>query len=131
VIVIVAVIGAVPVLIPPKDGTLPEPEAARPMVLLLFVHVKVVPLTALVRTITVEAAALLQIVCAAGVATAFGVGLTVIVAVTGVPVQPFVVGVTVIVATTGALVGLDAVKDVISPVPEADRPIEVVLLVQL
>jgi hypothetical protein len=129
--VIVAVIGVVPVLIPTKDGTSPVPEAASPIVGLLLVQLKVVPLTALVSTITVEAAALLQIVCAAGVATAFGVGLTVIVAVIGVPVQPFVDGVTVIVATTGALVGLDAVKDVISPVPEAARPIEVVLLVQL
>jgi len=40
-----AVIGAVVVLVAVNEGTLPEPLAARPMAVLLFVHVKVVPLT--------------------------------------------------------------------------------------
>lgn len=128
---IVAVIGVVPGLIPTKDGTSPVPEAARPIAGLLFVQLNVVPLTLPVSRIVVDAAALLQIVWNAGVATAFGVGLTVMVAVIGVPVQPLAVGVTVIVATIGALVELTAVKDGISPVPEAARPMEVALFVQL
>jgi hypothetical protein len=45
VIVIVAVIGDVVALVAVKDGILPEPLAARPIVALLFVHVNVVPLT--------------------------------------------------------------------------------------
>ena len=38
------------------------------------------------------------------------------------------VGVTVTVATTGILVALTPVNDVMFPVPDAPRPIEVVLL---
>ena len=45
VIVIVAVIGAVVALVAEKEGTLPEPLAARPTAGLLFVHVNVVPET--------------------------------------------------------------------------------------
>ena len=45
VIVIVAVTGAVVPLAAVKVGTLPEPLAARPIAVLLFVHVNVVPLT--------------------------------------------------------------------------------------
>jgi hypothetical protein len=40
-------------------------------------------------------------------------------------------GVTVIVATTGAVPVLTAVKEAISPVPDAASPIDGVLLVQL
>lgn len=63
-----------------------------------------------------------------------GSGFTVIVNVVGVPVQvvpPFVkLGVTLIVATTGALVVLSAVNEIL-PVPEAAKPMLVVVLVQL
>jgi hypothetical protein len=45
VIVIVAVIGAVPVFVAVKEGISPEPLAARPIAVLLFVQVKVVPAT--------------------------------------------------------------------------------------
>lgn len=69
------------------------------------------------------------------VATTIGVGLTVMVNVRGVPVQvtpPLVkLGVTVIVATTGVCVVFTAVKAAMLPLPEAARPIEGVLLVQL
>ena len=54
---------------------------------------------------------------------AVGVGLTVIVKVTGRPTQPLAVGVTVIVAVTGAPVALVAVKAGVLPVPEAANPI--------
>ena len=43
--VIVALIGELVVLVAVNDGTLPEPLAASPMAVLLFVHVKVVPET--------------------------------------------------------------------------------------
>ena len=43
--VIVAVIGEVVALVAVNEGILPEPLAARPIDVLLFVHVNVVPLT--------------------------------------------------------------------------------------
>jgi hypothetical protein len=45
VIVIVAVIGDVVALVAVNAGMSPEPLAASPMAVLLFVHVNVVPLT--------------------------------------------------------------------------------------
>jgi len=73
-----------------------------------------------------------QMVWEDGVATAFGVGLTSTVAVTGVPGQPFAVGVIVKVTVTGALVVLVSVP-LIFPLPAAAIPVtETVLsLVQL
>lgn len=59
-----------------------------------------------------------------------GVGFTVMVKVIGVPGHPFAVGITVIRATTGAAPRLVAVNGGISPVPEAARPIDGVVLVQ-
>jgi len=44
--VIVAVTGAVPVLIAANAGIFPLPDAAKPIDVLLFVQLKVVPLTA-------------------------------------------------------------------------------------
>jgi hypothetical protein len=63
-----------------------------------------------------------QIVCEAGVAKAFGVGLTNTVAVMGAPGQLFAVGVIVKVTVIGALVIL--VKDpIISPMPLPEIPV--------
>jgi hypothetical protein len=75
-------------------------------------------------------AAPLHTVCAA-MAFTVGVGFTVMVKVTGVPVHPFAAGVTVTVAVTGAEVVLAAVNEAILPVPLAARPMDVVLLVQV
>jgi hypothetical protein len=50
--VIVAVIGDVVALIAVNEGTLPEPLAARPIAVLLLVHVNVVPLTGPDRFVT-------------------------------------------------------------------------------
>jgi hypothetical protein len=58
--VMVAEIGAVPVFVAVKADTLPEPEAARPIAVLLFVQVKVVPDTG-PATVVAEALAPLQI----------------------------------------------------------------------
>ena len=60
-----------------------------------------------------------------------GVGLTVMVNVCGMPGQPAADGVTVIVAVTGALVALMAVNAGIFPLPEAAKPIDALLFVQL
>ena len=63
-----------------------------------------------------------QMVCEAGVATAFGVGLTKTVAVIAAPGQPFAVGVIVNVTVTGALVVLVKEPDML-PEPEAAIPV--------
>ena len=49
---IVAVIGDVVALIAVNEGTLPEPLAARPIAVLLLVHVNVVPPTGPDRFVT-------------------------------------------------------------------------------
>ena len=66
-------------------------------------------------------------------ATAFtvGVGFTVIVNVTGVPVHVPTTGVTVIVEVMGAVPAFTAVNEPILPEPEAPRPIAGLLFVQL
>ena len=131
--VIVAVIGLAVALVAVKAAILPTPDAARPMAILLLVQLNTVPATAPVNVI----AAVLVLLHTVWLATAatVGVGLTVIVKLIGVPVHvtpPLVnVGVTVIVATTGAAVALVAVKLAMFPVPDAARPMLVVLLVQL
>ena len=115
---------------------LPVPLAAIPVTgpVLSLVQLNTVPTTLPVNTIVVIPEPE-QIVCATGFATAFGVGLTVMVNVIGVPVQvtPALVyeGVTVTVATTGALVALVAVKLAMFPLPLAARPMDAVLFVQL
>ena len=49
---IVAVMGEVVALMPVNEGILPEPLAARPIAVLLLVHVNVVPLTGPDRFVT-------------------------------------------------------------------------------
>ncbi len=56
--VIVAVIGAVPVLVAVNEGRAPVPLAASPIAVLLLVQVNVVPLTGLVNVIAEVVAAL-------------------------------------------------------------------------
>ena len=63
-----------------------------------------------------------QMVCVAGVATAFGVGLTNTVAVIAAPGQPFAVGVIVKVTVTGALVVFVKEPEML-PEPEAAMPV--------
>ena len=62
---------------------------------------------------------------------AIGVGFTVILKVVAVPAQPLAVGVIVMVAVTGISVLLVAVNALISPIPFAAKPIEVLLFVQV
>ena len=102
---------------------LPNPPAFIPVtVAVLFLNqMKLVPLTALVRTIVVMGVPE-QTVCADGVAMALGVGFTNTVAVIGVPGQPLAVGVMVNVTVRGALVVLVSVP-LILPLPLAAIPV--------
>ena len=116
-----------------NDGIVLVPLAPRPMLVLLLVQLYTVPATG-PAIVTAVVAAPEHTVWLAIVFTA-GVGFTVIVNVIAVPVQvvaPLVyVGVTVIVATCGVAVALVAVKLAMLPVPDAARPIVVLVLVQL
>lgn len=126
----VAVTGLMVGLIAVNDGMLPVPLAPSPIVVLLFVQVNTVPTTGPLSV----TAAVADPAHTAWLAIAFtvGVGLTVIVKLTGVPVQPEADdGVTVMVAVIGAAVLLVAVKLGILPVPDAARPMAVLLFVQL
>jgi hypothetical protein len=111
----------------------PLPLSAIPVALcaLSLVQLKVVEATSPERAIVVIAAPE-QMVCEDGVATAFGVGFTVTVAVIGVPGQPLAVGVMVKVTVTGALVALVKLP-LMSPLPLAAIPdiAPVLSLVQL
>lgn len=127
--VIVAVTGALVVLITLNDGISPVPPAARPIEVLSLAQLKPVPLTAPVKLIALVVAPLHKIWLAG--CTTLGVGLTVMVKLCAAAVQLLAEGVTVIVAVTGALVVLIAIKDGILPVPLATRPIEVLSLAQL
>ena len=69
-----------------------------------------------------------QLVWDDGVATAFGIGLTIIVAVMGIPEQPLAVGVMVKVTVTAALVVLVRTAAGTLPVPLAARPVTTTLL---
>ena len=60
-----------------------------------------------------------------------GVGLTVIVKLFELPIQPFASGVTVTIAVTATLPLLMAVNDGILPVPVAAKPMPALLFVQL
>ncbi len=130
--VIVATAGLLPLLIPLKAGILPVPlEADKPIVALLFVQGKVVPVTDPVKEI-VPLDCPLHIVMFAGRVTV-GLGFTVTVNVFVGPVQNMVPeskyrGVTVMVAVTGDVEVFVAMNELISPVPLAARPIPGVLL---
>ncbi len=71
-----------------------------------------------------------QMVCEAGVATTFGVGLTKTVAVIAAPGQLFAVGVIVKVTVIGALVVLVSVPDIL-PDPLAAMPVTVPVLLRV
>lgn len=131
--VMVAVTGIVPLLIAVKAGTMPVPEAASPIPVLLFAQLYTVPATG-PAMLTAAVVAPLQRTWLAITFTA-GVGLTVMVNVRTGPVQvtpPLVnEAVTVMVAVTGTVVAFVAVKLAIFPVPLAARPMDMVLFVQL
>ena len=126
--VIVAITGAVPLLMAVKLGISPVPVAARPIDGVLLDQVKVVPATGL-PTVIAEALAPLQYVALPMGFTA-GVGYTVIENEDDVPVHPFAKGVMSMFAISMAVPGFVDVKDGIFPVPAAARPMDGRLLVQ-
>jgi hypothetical protein len=132
----VAITGAVVVLVAMKEAILPAPFAARPIdgVLLDQLNTTLLPplpLLGLVNVIAADDEPLHNTWLAIWFAVA--VGLTVMVNVFDVPTQltpPFIkVGVTVMVATTGAVVILVAIKVGMLPTPFAARPIDGALFV--
>lgn len=133
VMVMVAVTGALVALMAVNDGIVLVPLAARPIDGLLLVQLYTVPATG-PAMVTAVVAAPAHNVWLATVVTA-GVGFTVMVNVTGVPVQVVAlllkVGVTVMVAVCTTAVALVATKLAILPVPLEPRPMLVLLLVQL
>lgn len=112
-----------------KLGMLPVPEAARPMLGVLFVQLYVVPATVPVKLMAVVDEPVHNTWLA--ITPTFAVGFTVIVKLADVPLQPDADVVTVMVAVTGALVVLVAVKLGILPVPLAAKPMLGVLFVQV
>jgi len=124
----VTVIGANVVFVSVPD-ILPVPLAAIPVTVatLSLVQLYTVPATLPVNTIVVIAEPE-HVVCDDGVATAFGIGLTTIVAVIGVPEHPLAVGVTVKVTVTAAFVVLVNTAAGTLPTPAAGRPVTVTLL---
>jgi len=104
------------------------PLAARPVTLTLLslVQLYTVPTTLPVKAMLATEPE--QIVCVDGVATAFGIGLTTIVAVIAAPGQPLATGVIVKVTVTAALVVLVNAAAGTLPAPLAGRPVTVTLL---
>jgi hypothetical protein len=123
--VIVAVIGALVVLVAVKLGMLPVPAAAKPMLGVLFVQLNTVPVTGLVN-VTAVVAAPLHNTWLAGVFT-LGVGLTVSVAIIAGPSQPFILGIIVKVTITGVVAVVVNVPAIL-PVPLAAIPVAVATL---
>ena len=131
----VAVTGAEPLFMAVKEVISPLPDAGRPIEVLLFVQVYVVvPPELVVEKLTAAVLLPLQTTWLAGMFTC-AVGLTVMVNTWDDPLQFTLAllkrGVTVIVAVTGAEPLFIAVKEVILPLPDAGRPIEVLLFVQV
>jgi hypothetical protein len=127
VIVKVTVIGAVVVLVSvPLISAAPLAAIPVTVTVLSLTQLNTVPATLPVSTMvcigTPE-----HLVCEAGAATAFGVGLTSTVAVIDAPLQPFAAGVMVKVTVTGTLVVLVSVPDIL-PEPLAAIPVTVALL---
>ena len=127
--VMVAATAIVPKFVAVKDEISPLPVAPKPMLVLLFVQLYIVPATAPAKLTTAVVVPLHKTWLAG--CTTLGAGLTVIVNDLGVPGQPAVVGVTVIVAVTGVIPALTAVKAGIFPLPVAPKPMVVLLFTQL
>lgn len=131
----VAVIGELPLFIAVNEGISPVPEAPKPIEGLLFVQAYVlVPPEFEDPNVIAATVFPLQTSIGDGLFT-FALGLTVMVKVFVAPIQlapPFVnVGVTIIVAITGEFPLFMAENEVMFPDPDAAKPIEVVLFVQL
>ena len=129
IMLIVAVTGILLVLTAVNGMIFPLPLAGKPIEMLLFVQLKFVLLSVPEKLIKLVPAPLHK--TRFGGCTTLGVGLTVMVNVCAAPGQPAADGVTVIVAVTGAEPVLIAANAGIFPLPDAAKPIDVLLFVQL
>ncbi len=132
---ILATTGEVPVLMAVNGGMSPVPEAPSPIPGKLFVQENVVvPFELVVLKVILFVCAVLQTLWLSGWFT-WADGLTMMVKVLAGPSQvtlPLVkCGVTEIVAVTGEVPVLTAEKEVISPLPNAARPMDGVSLVHV
>ena len=109
-------------LVPLNEFIFPEPEAGRPMLVLLFVQLKVVPET-LEEKGTDVVNCPLQTLWEFNVFEMLGVGLTVIVKFCDTPAHPFAVGITFMDPWIGEFDVFVAVYEEIDETPEAGRPI--------
>jgi len=126
---IVAVSGMLLLFTALNEFILPLPLAARPMILKLFAHANVAPLTALVK-LNAPVLKPLQTVKLLGTET-LGVGLAVIVKDFDVPLQPLAIALTLKLATTGVVPVLLTLNEGIAPLPLPAKPMLLVLLIQL
>src|SRR5690606_16282771 len=121
--VIVAVTGALVLLVPVKEGMFPVPVADRPIEGVLFVQPYVVPVTAPLK-LTTEVLAPLHTARFERLVMS-GVGFTVVLNVSGTPTQPLAHGVTIILAVAGVLDVLVAIYAGMLPLPVPERPMDV------
>jgi hypothetical protein len=127
--VMVEVMAILNVSVTTNEPMPPVPLPARPIEVLLFVHVYVAPGGVLVK-LTAGSVPPAQIVVLVTVFTD-GLGLTLIVIVEGVPAQPATVGVTVMVDVIVEVPVLVPVKPGKLPVPLPGKPVLVLLFVQV
>lgn len=125
----VTVTGAKVVLVKVPLMLIPDPLAGMPVTVATLSRTQLytVPPTLPLSAIEVIAVPE-QVVCDDGVATAFGIGFTTIVAVVVGPGQLLAVGVTVNVTVTAALVRLFNTAAGIFPAPAAGKPVTVATL---
>ncbi len=125
--------GTLPAFVAVKDEIpVPEPLTPKPIAGLVFVQLNTVPLTVLLKTTPVVAVPAHKV--SSAMADSIGVGFTVIVKLCVLPTQLVgtgPLGMMVMVATTGTLLVFTAVNDGIFPVPEAAKPILVLLHAQV
>lgn len=129
VIVIVAIEGAFVLFVMTNGAMLPLPLAASPIDVVLFAQLYVVPDTSPVKFRAVVVSPLQYVLF--DTAATFGIGLTVIKNVSGIPTQLLADGVTITLAILPALPELTVANTGRLPIPLAASPIDVVLFVQL
>jgi hypothetical protein len=131
----VAITGVEPVLLAVKAAILPVPLPARPIDVVLFVQLYVVPDTPDPPIVTAAVLAPLQTGFALLIALAVGVGLAVMLNVCVEPGQlrpaNVYTGVTVILDTAAVVPVFVTLNAAIFPLPLAASPVEVLLLAQL
>lgn len=124
-------IGTAPLFCAGKTGTSPVPKAPRPIFWLLFVQAYVVPFP--LKVTKLELVPLQKVRFDSGLV--IGIGFTVMVNTTAVPLHPTLLfkncGVTVTVDVTGVRPLLSVLKMAMLPAPDAFKPMEVVLFDQL